>query len=173
MKHCDPGQYCYKTTYHPHATCEDCGAGTVSTGGKCHEYWGCSVCPAGKQMPTAGGTLCSDCPGGTYSDSGASSCNACEKGKSSVKGATSAETCYWYATKSLSFLHARAYACPPPCTYLHRRCPAGRYSNQPGTAACEACPEGKYLEQTGQTSAQTCSACPGGAWSPAGSGELS
>ncbi len=165
---------CPAGTYNatPGGLCTNCSAGTSQwQQGKSF----CTTCPAGLYS-TTDRTSCQNCPGGTYSPAGTGpgigACTPCAAG-----------TANWQAAQS---------SCPACSVGLYAsgtgntsctNCPPGTISTSPGASSCTLCPAGTSQWQQGKsfcttcaaglystTDAQSCQNCPGGTYSPAGTG---
>lgn len=146
---CDLGKYSTDIGAVSVATCNDCGAGKYLAGKHNNETdhdeeTDCKMCPKGYYGESAGLSVCSTCPSGTYQDldgqMSPSSCRDCPKGTfGNQAGSYSEQLCLM--------------------------CPTGTWSNKTGlsdTDSCTTCGAGKYNQLVGQDEEDACTECPKG-----------
>jgi len=107
---------------------------------------------------SGGGSACSVCSAGTYSDVGSGSCSACASGRYS--GAEWG-SCNAHRTCSPGQYVSRAGSATYDSTC--QTCAAGKISTSSNAATCTACPVGRSQGTAGQTQ---CTACPDGTGAP-------
>lgn len=101
-------------------------------------------------------SVCTFCPSGTYSGSGASTCTECPIGKASnVTAATEISTCVE--------CEAGSY-CPRGSSYPIL-CPSGTWGDKPGMGNCSLCPQGTFNAFKGSNLSSACVACAAGRFS--------
>ena len=123
---------CAAGTYSPEgsAVCSNCLVGYYSRSGAGN----CSICPAGKDCSSSALTAAnlSDCPAGTFSQTGDDGCTSCEPGYYSTAGSDICTICPAGSDCSNVSL---IVSVPPDC-------PAGWFSRD-GDSACQTCPSGR------------------------------
>lgn len=155
-------------------TCKDCPVGTYHAGLEKTMETDCQVCTAGHETNTGtstGGTSCTSCDPGKYSDTGIE-CQNCEHGTYHTSGGlTSQNDC-----KTCGSGHYQPPNDPTACTPCTdglystdskigcQYCPSGHKSNAfEGATTCHECPSGTYQWPTfsGQPN-HLCQNCPTG-----------
>eukprot|EP01043_Picozoa_sp_COSAG02_P050463 COSAG02_NODE_5189_length_4555_cov_10.704668_1_plen_405_part_00 len=158
---CSTGQYVSGST------CESCPLGRYMEETS-HTFTSCTLCGAGKFLPTVGGTSASDCIQcaiGTYDASDRSACNSCAAGQTSAAGSTSASSCFACSSGQYVF----ESTCNSCATGKHRSdvshtftscvtCVAGQFAEVTGQASCYDCVVAQYQGDAGQTSCASCAA---------------
>ena len=140
---CDAGmgKTCNTTTHE----CE-CATGYTKSGDSC------ALCDRGTYKDHVGNDACSSCPGGTYSELGATSCTSCPAGTYETRSAPNGEYCTQCPANTYSAVGATACTpCPNNGTS-----PAGSTSESACVAAAAACDK-----NAARNSAEACVACGG------------
>jgi len=124
--------------------CQDCSAGTFSTGGASL----CSNCPKGQFNNEDGLTSCSNCTIDTYNDKeGQTECTDCPAGlNTEFPGATSEDTCTYHFC--IAGWAGEEWNCLP--------CQPGTYSSKGNATECSECGYGKYQSEEQGTSCDKC-----------------
>jgi hypothetical protein len=128
------GDECLPGTRRNSDACQNCTAGTFSTG---EDETVCSICGAGTYSDVSKASSCTLCNEGTFltstQGSTSSACVKCSAGKySTASGAVSEGTCSNCSTGTFSNLKAST------CT----SCSAGNYMSQTGANLCSQCGAG-------------------------------
>jgi hypothetical protein len=137
----------------------------------------CTKCPAGQSSNT-GANTCTVCAPGSYSAAtGATKCTFCPAGQfSGSQGASGCSSCPvgTFSTGAGNTSVASCLLCPPgsygPNVGASScfKCPIGTYSEYTGLSAvsqCKPCPAGTTSAAVGATAASQCSGCPAGTYS--------
>jgi hypothetical protein len=130
--------------------CINCPAGYFATARGANSSEVCKPCDPGS-FSDSGGSACSLCPSGTYSNETASSeCLSCSSGKHSpLVGANDKRWC-------LSCGHGKysgnaAAACSD--------CMISTFASSIGSTSCQSCRSGQYTSIVGATSSEACTTC--------------
>ena len=119
--------------------CMNCPAGTASQTTGSQTQVDCQACLAGQYSPP-GSSVCSKCPGGTYSNtSSQASCTPCPAGT--------------FAGNNIGPIGSTSCA----------SCTPGQYSGS-GQTACSSCPPGTFTDANSDYTA--CTLCPSGSYQP-------
>lgn len=127
------------------------------------EETACAICEAGKYAyNSAGSTVCTDCPAGSYQPSNEShTCTSCPAGKAgTVTNAThEAVACTIHCTPG-HYSEANPYSSSNPASSIFPTvctdCPAATYSNTFLAGSCTSCPANSW-SAAGSTNLSNCS----------------
>ncbi len=164
---CPDGYYCNNETGYIGVICPEntyCPPGSASpinctAGQSCPE--GSSyptTCVSGQYSKYEGDILiCTNCPAGTYTSSGASTnCSTCEPGYVCI-GGTKAQF-PWSLTIHLGYKCPKGYYCPAGSS-AETPCPAGTYNPNEGSSSsvdCLLCESNTFSSSTGQEACLPC-----------------
>jgi len=125
-------------------TCEECLAGTFSTGGAKD----CTNCPKGEYNSKPGLTSCTNCTHGFYNDKeGQTVCESCPPGlDTEYSGAASEELCTYHFC--LAGYAGEPWNCKP--------CQAGTFTAKGNMTSCDQCDLGQYQPGEKSTGCDSC-----------------